>query len=131
MASAWIVIESAPAVSELGDLRLGALDHQVAVDDAAGVVDQVGDRVDDQRADRDRRDEVAVHDVDVDHPRAGGEHLVDLLAEPGEVGREDRGSDLSAARRPRPDRPSDDRRSIEVPHSWQRRSWSTLIRTIV
>ena len=56
-------------VSELGDLRLGALDHQVAIDEGAGVVDPVGDRVDDQGPDRDRGNEVAVHDVDVDHPR--------------------------------------------------------------
>ena len=101
VASAWIVIESAPARANSLDLRLRPLDHQVAVDDRAGVMDLVGDRGDDQRADRDRRHEVAVHDVDVDDPSAGGEHLVDLLAEPGEVGGEDRGRDAAAVRQGR------------------------------
>ena len=36
---------------------------------------------------------MAVHDVEVDHPRAGVHHLVDLRAEPREVGREDRRRD--------------------------------------
>ena len=70
--------------------RSGSLDHQVDVEDAAGLVDPVGDRGGDQRPDRDRRDEVAVHDVDVDHPRTGVHHLADLGTEPREVGREDR-----------------------------------------
>ena len=39
--------------------------------------------------------EVAVHDVDVDRLRAGREHRGDLLAEPREVGREDRGGDAA------------------------------------
>ena len=56
---------------ELLDVIRRALDHQVDVDRAAGVVHLVGDRAGDERADGDRRDEVAVHDVDVDHPRAG------------------------------------------------------------
>ena len=55
---------------ELGDLALGPLDHQVHVEHAAGRVDLLGERGDDQRPDRDRRDEVAVHHVDVDHARA-------------------------------------------------------------
>ena len=38
----------------------------------------------------------AVHDVDVDHPRAGVHHLGDLGAEPREVGGEDRGRDPAA-----------------------------------
>ena len=67
-------------LDELGDLTLGALDHQVHVDDRPGGVHLVGERLDDVRAERDRRHEVAVHHVDVDHPRAGGEHLADLRA---------------------------------------------------
>ena len=57
---------------ELGDLIGRAFDHQVDVDRAAGLVDLVGDRACHQRSDGDRRDEVAVHDVNVDEPRAGG-----------------------------------------------------------
>ena len=40
---------------------------------------------------------MAVHDVDVDHPRAGREHLVHLLAEAGEVRRQDRRRDPALA----------------------------------
>jgi hypothetical protein len=36
---------------------------------------------------------MAVHDVDVDHARARRQHLLDLRAEPGEVGGQDRGRD--------------------------------------
>ena len=53
---------------------------------------------DDRRAHAQRRDEVAVHDVDVDRPRAGVEHGGDLLAEAGEVGGEDRGGDAGGRR---------------------------------
>ncbi len=48
-------------------------------------------------AEGDRRHEVTVHHVDVDDPRAGRQHLVDLRAEFGEVRREDRRSDLELA----------------------------------
>jgi hypothetical protein len=53
-------------------------------------VDAVAQGVDDDRPHGDRRHEVAVHDVDVDDLRPGLEHRVDLLAEPREVGAEDR-----------------------------------------
>ena len=124
---------------ELGDLIGGALDHQVDVERAAGLVDLVGDRARDQRPDGDRRDEVAVHDVDVDQPRAGGHHLGDLGAEPREVGGEDRRRDSPAANRSRGElarvspvaasirRP----RSIEWPQCWQSMSSEALMRTIV
>ena len=84
---------SAPAFANVRDLALGALDHQVDVDQRAGGVDLLGERVDRERAHRDRRHEVAVHDVDVDHARAGVEHLADLLAQAREVGGQDRGGD--------------------------------------
>ena len=61
------MIESAPALANAVDVALGALDHQVHVDHRARGVDLLGDRLDDERAHRDRRDEVAVHHVDVDH----------------------------------------------------------------
>ena len=92
-ASKWNVMQSAPARANASMWSAGLLDHQVDVDRAAGVVHLVGDRPRDERPDGDRRHEVAVHDVDVDHPGPGRHHLGDLVAEPGEVGREDRGRD--------------------------------------
>ena len=68
------------------DLISGPLDHQVDVQRTSGGVHPVCDRARHEGADRDRRDEPPVHDVDVDHPRACGHHLVDLLAEAREVG---------------------------------------------
>ena len=64
---------------------------------AAGGVDLLGDRLDGVGPEGDRRHEVAVHHVDVDHARARGEHLLDLRAEPAEVGCEDRRGDLARA----------------------------------
>ena len=81
------------------DLPLGPLDHQVAVEDPAARVDEVADRLDDQRPDRDRRDEVPVHHVDVDHLRAGVHHELDLLGELREVAGEERRRDLAARNR--------------------------------
>ena len=56
-------------------------------------MDLVAQRVDDDRAHGDRRDEVPVHHVDVDDLDPGLEHGGDLLAEPCEVGAEDRRRD--------------------------------------
>ena len=83
-------------LGELLDLVLRALDHQVDVERAAPVMDLVRDRCRDQRPDRDRRDEVTVHHVDVDHPGPRGHHLAHLSAEAREVGGEDRGRDALA-----------------------------------
>ena len=47
------------------------VDHQVAVDDARQRVDERRDRLEHDRPHRDRRDEVAVADVEVEDPRAG------------------------------------------------------------
>ena len=76
---------------KLLDALLRPLDHQVDVDHPARVMHLVGDRADRDRPERDRRDEVAIHDVHVNDPGAGGEHLGDVGAEPGEIGGEDRG----------------------------------------
>ena len=48
---------------------------------AAGRVRLLAQRTHDQRPDRDRRHEVAVHHIHMDHPRAGVQHLPDLLAQ--------------------------------------------------
>jgi hypothetical protein len=63
----------------------------VHVEHAAAAVDEVAQRVDDQRSYRDGRHEVAVHHVHVDHAGAGVHDLLHLLAQPGEVGGQDRG----------------------------------------
>jgi hypothetical protein len=76
---------------ELLDAALGALDHEVHVEHAAAVVDELAQGVHDQRPDRDRRHEVAVHHVHVDHARARVHHLLHLPAEASEVGGQDRG----------------------------------------
>ena len=68
------------------DVALGLGDHQVHVDDAAGIVDGVRDRREDQGADRYRGHEMAVHDVEVDDAGAGVHDLIELRAEPREVG---------------------------------------------
>ena len=47
-------------------------------------------RLADERADREIRDVVVVHDVEVDEVGAGRDDGVDLLAEAREVGRQDR-----------------------------------------
>jgi hypothetical protein len=83
-------------VDELLDLALGPLDHEVAVEE-----DVVGEGVaqggDHERPERDRRDEVPVHDVDVDHAGARVDDEADLVAELREIGREDRGGDADLA----------------------------------
>ena len=55
---------------ELRDLAHGTLDHEVDVDHRARLADLLGEPGDDQRTDRDRRDEVTIHHIDVDHARA-------------------------------------------------------------
>ena len=82
---------------ELLDLALRVLDHQMAVENAARGMDLFADGLHDHRADRDRRDEVAVHHVDVNHPRARVHHGLDLLGQPRVVGRQDRRLDLLGA----------------------------------
>ena len=111
----------------------GRLDHQVAVEDAAALVDERRDRLEDDRADRDRLDEVPVADVELEDLRARVHDDLDLLAEPREVRRVERRLDLDSAhpvlpahgreRRPRSQAPYD----MRVPPSGctsSRWSWS-------
>jgi hypothetical protein len=91
---------------------------------------------------------MAVHDVDVDQPRAGRHNLADLLTEAREVGREDRRRDTTTDEGVV--RGGEVRRlvwggfhaqvalsgsqtgfSIEWPQCWQSRSSEALMRTIV
>jgi hypothetical protein len=72
-------------------------DHQVQVDGAAAAVDQRGDRLEHDRAHRDRLDEVSVADVEVKHPAARLHQRLDLCAEVREVGSVERRLDLGGA----------------------------------
>ena len=55
---------------DLPEMLLRALDHEVAVEHAAEPVDDRRDRLEDDRADRDRLDEVPVTDVEVEDAHA-------------------------------------------------------------
>jgi hypothetical protein len=63
------------------------LRHQVAVDHRARAVDLLGDRLQHDRPDRDRLDEVPVADIEVEDAHAGAQERVDLVAEVCEIGR--------------------------------------------
>ncbi len=108
----------------------GSLDHEVDVEGATGAVDVVGDGGCDQGADRDRRDEVAVHDVDVDHARPGVHHFGNLRAKALEVGRQDRGRDPAGAEELSRGG-GHTGRSMEWRQCWQTMSSERLRRTIV
>ena len=75
---------------EVFDVAIGLLDHQVHVERPRG---DALDRAHDRRADRDVRDEVAVHHVDVNEVGAAALGGRDVAAERGEVGGENRGRD--------------------------------------
>ncbi len=85
-------------LGELGHVALGTLDHEMHVE--VGLVGKrLAQRGDDHRAERDRRNEVAVHDVAVDDARAGVHDLAHLDGEVGEVGGQDRGCDVAFVER--------------------------------
>jgi hypothetical protein len=70
---------------------LGLGDHQVRLDRLAGRGPR---RADGGRAEADRGDEAAVHDVHVDQVGPGPVGRLHLRGQPAEVGGEDRGRDL-------------------------------------
>jgi hypothetical protein len=82
-----------------GDPRFGVLDHQVDVEREAGGFLH---GLDHERTDRQVRDEVSVHDIDV-HV-VGGRDGLDLFGEPTEIGRQDggRNADRRARHRAQP-----------------------------
>ena len=73
---------------EVGNDAVDRLHHQVDVDAGGDAV--VAKRLAHQRADRQVRDVVVVHHVEVNEVGAGGEHCVYLFAETGEIRRKDR-----------------------------------------
>jgi hypothetical protein len=82
-----------PRRGEALDEALRPLHHQVNVEPAPGLLHRLPDRFDHRKADRDRRHEVPVHDVDMDDPRAGVHDRPNLLPKPEEVSGEDGGTD--------------------------------------
>ena len=84
------MIESAPAFANSATWRSGRsiIRWQSSIPPASWTWSRIASTI--TGADRDRRDEVAVHHVDVDHARAGLHHGADLLAEARVVGRQDR-----------------------------------------
>ena len=72
-------------------------DHQMDVERLGRVR---AERLHHRRADGDVRDEMAVHDVDVDPVGAGLVDRAHLLAEPREIGGQDRGGDEGCGHRP-------------------------------
>ena len=89
-ASTWNVTLSPPASAICAEVVLGVVHHQVAVEHAAAVVDERRDRVEHDRADRHRLDEVAVADVEVEDAGAGVQELARSARRAGEVGRVER-----------------------------------------
>ena len=77
--------------------RVDRRDHQMDVERLGGVR---AERLHHRRADREVGHEMAVHHVDVDPVGAGLVDRAHFLAEPGEVGGEDRGGDQGAAMGP-------------------------------
>ena len=69
-ASTWKVTESAPGRGELLEVVRRVVDHQVAVEHAAGGVDPRRDRAQHDGPDRHRRNEVPVTAVEVEHAAA-------------------------------------------------------------
>ena len=87
--------DAVPAGSlDLGEVLLGRLRHEMTVDVTVARVDDRRDPLEDDRADRDRLDEVAVADVEVEDARARPQQHLDLLAETREVGRVERRLDF-------------------------------------
>src|SRR5690606_35208853 len=80
-------------IDELVDIAVGFGNHQVHVERNRR---RATERADDGRAERDVRDEVAVHHVDVEQLDAGLLHARDFFAQTGEVGGEQRGRNLQA-----------------------------------
>ena len=82
-----------PRRDERLDVEIGVLDHQVDVERQRR---HLLDRPNDRWADRDVRDEMSVHDVDVDQVGASALHRRDIAAERREVRRKDGGREFDA-----------------------------------
>ena len=76
---------------EVVHVLVGALDHEVHREEPSTLVHRRRHRPEHGGTDGEIGDEVAVHDVDMDHPHSGIHDPGDLFAQAGEIGREDGG----------------------------------------
>ena len=83
-------------LGEVGHQAVDRTHHEVHID---GDGDVGADRLADQRADGEVGDEMVVHHVEMQQIGTSGLHRPDLLAEPGEIGRQQTGSNSTGARR--------------------------------
>ncbi len=93
-------MRSAPALANACASASTGCDHQVHVDRhrrAVGAHRVLAQRLADHRAERQVRHVVVVHHVEVDPVGAGGDDVAHLVAEAGEVGRQDAGGDAIGA----------------------------------
>ena len=100
------MVEGDAVAARAGDLREvpeRVVDHQVAVEHPAGLVNERRDRLEHNGPDRHGLDEVAVADVEVEDATPGAQEHVDLLPEAREVRRVERRLDLGV---PHPIRPA-------------------------
>jgi hypothetical protein len=73
-----------PRIGECGDKFIGILDHQVAVERQLG---RLAERSNDWRSDSQIRNEMSIHDVDVDDTAPALGRGANLLAQPGKISR--------------------------------------------
>ena len=81
-----------PGFGEIFDIGIDRRDHQMHVERFRTVRAQ---RLHDRGADRQVRDEMPVHDIDMDVIRPGGVNCAHLLAQFGEIGGKDRRRDTN------------------------------------
>ena len=86
-----------PGAGEVAQVALRLLDHQVHIDHGPIALGHRADGLDDERADGDVGHEVAVHHVHVNVIGPGGQGLLDVGLQPGEVGRENRRGEMDGA----------------------------------
>ncbi len=80
-----------PGRCEIGKIGIGRRDHQVKIERLFGARPDVPDH---RRTEGDVRHEMSVHHIEMDPVGAGSVDRLDLLAEAGEIGGEDRGRDF-------------------------------------
>ena len=77
---------------EDGRIRVRIGDHEMQIE---GEPRDPPDRLDDRRPQRQVRNKVPVHDIDVQHGRAGPFHPFNFIGQMGKVGGEDRRNNLN------------------------------------
>ena len=96
---AGLEVHGDAVAARLGNLPkvLGRLDHQVAVERPHRTGGRSANRLEDDRPDRDRLDEMSVTHVELEDPRSGPQQAFELVTEAREIRRVDRRLDLRSA----------------------------------